>query len=91
MKIIIKTPQGDQTELEVSPTDTIEDVKIQYSARTGIPADEQRGIFAGKRLEDGRTLSNYNVAEGSTLHWVLRLRRDQISLGSQQEADRPLY
>lgn len=74
MKLFVKTLTERCIELLVTESDSFDIVKQKLQDKEDIPPDQQRLIYNGKQLEDGRALSDYNIQTGSTIHLILRLR-----------------
>ncbi len=73
-QVFVKTLTGKTLALDIGPENKVEDVKLLIQLEEGIPWKEQRLIFAGKQLEDGRTMNNYNMSKESSIYLVLRMR-----------------
>jgi len=73
-QLFVKTLTGKTVSIDVEEGEAIEDVKAKIAEKEGIPAEQQRLIFGGQQLQDGKTIDDYNVGDDSTLHLVLRLR-----------------
>ena len=72
-QIFVKSMDGSTYDVTIGASNTVDQLK-SFLAQQGLPVDQQRLVFAGRQIEDGRTMSDYNIIEGSTVHMILKLR-----------------
>ena len=77
MQIIVKTLDGKTITIDVKSHDNIENIKIKIQAKEDIHPDQQRLLFAGKKLEDDKNITNYNIQNNSTLYLVPNKTKDK--------------
>jgi len=73
MQLFVKSLQGTTFTIDADPSDTITTLKEKIAQKHNLPAGEQRLVYSGKQLEESRTLSDYNLQSGATLHMLMRL------------------
>ena len=74
IQVFVKTITGKTVTFDLDPNDSVESVKALIHDKEGVPPDQQRLVFGGKQLEDGKTLKDYDIQSESTIHLILRLR-----------------
>lgn len=76
IEVFVKTLLNKSLTLKINPKSTVAQLKLMIEKEEGFPVDKMRLIYAGRQLEDSKTLNNYGIKEGSTIHFVLRMAGD---------------